>query len=283
LWNEYIVCLVSVCIVLDFLNLSHYYGIQALKTDSVEQQFMANTAKKVVDDLFWMEGSLQGINAFTAASADGPRKIAMQTTLRASAKSLAMVITEMRLANDLAFDAALCISVPATKYEMLSEEQLKILKKFQKELTASLKAESQKRDRPQPYTGSGENSSGGSGFPQGTCRACDRPGHWQFDNKCKAIDVQRKAARDAKQQFQQQLGASSMMSVQQLPAQFQYSVPSVHGSGAGTRRGGVGNTRSKQQRLLFNNSNYEDTSCRMQFPLLHGRLNYSFLYIARRQ
>jgi len=100
LWNEYIVCLVSVSIVLDFLNLSHYYGIQALKTDSVEQRFMANTAEKVVDDLFWMEGSPQGINAFTAASADRPRKIAMQTTLRASAKSLAMVITEMRLAND---------------------------------------------------------------------------------------------------------------------------------------------------------------------------------------
>jgi hypothetical protein len=139
LWNEYIVCLVSVCIVLDFLNLSHYYGIQALKTDSVEQRFMANTAKKVVDDLFWMEGSLQGINAFSAASADGPRKIAMQTTLRSSAKSLAMVITEMRLANDLAIDAALCISALATKYEMLSEEQLKILKEFQKELKASLK------------------------------------------------------------------------------------------------------------------------------------------------
>jgi hypothetical protein len=65
----------------------------------------------------------------------------------------------------------------ATKYEMLSEEQLKILKEFQKELTASLKAESQKRDRPQPYASSGKGCSGGCGFWQGTCRACDRPGH----------------------------------------------------------------------------------------------------------
>ncbi len=83
---------------------------------------------------------------------------------------------------------------------MVSEEQLKILKEFQKELTASLKAESQKRDRPQPYASSGTGGSGGSGFWQGTCRACDWHGHWQLD-KCKALDVQRKAARDAQQQF----------------------------------------------------------------------------------
>jgi hypothetical protein len=35
--------------------------------------------------------------------------------------------------------------------------------------------------------------------------------------------MQRKAGRDAQQQFQQQLGASSMMSMQQVPTQFQYS------------------------------------------------------------
>jgi hypothetical protein len=178
-------------------------------------EFMANTAKKVVDNLFCMEGSLRGINAFTATSADGPRKIAMQTKLRASANSLATVITEMRLANVLGFNVVLCISAPATKYEMLSEEQLKILKEFQIVLTALLKAESQKRDRLQPYAGSGAASSGGSGFSQGTCRACDRPGHGKFDNKCKAVDRQRKVMRDDQQQCQQQLGASSMMSVQQ--------------------------------------------------------------------
>ena len=60
-----------------------------MKTDSVEQRFLANTAKKVVDNLFHVEGSLRGINAFTAADEDGPRKIAMQITLHRSAKSLA--------------------------------------------------------------------------------------------------------------------------------------------------------------------------------------------------
>jgi len=136
-----------------------------MKTDSVEQRFLANTAKKVVDNLFRVEGSLRGINAFTAADEDGPRKIAIQITLRGAAKSLATVVTEMRLANDLGFEPALRISAPATKY---SEEQLKILKEFQKEQKASFKAESQKRDRPQPYAASGAGGSGGSWFRQGS-------------------------------------------------------------------------------------------------------------------
>jgi hypothetical protein len=134
-----------------------------MKTDSVEQQFMTNAAKKVVEDLFRVEGSLRGINALTAAGEDGTRKIALQTTLRGAAKSLATVITEMRLANDLGFSPALRISAPATKYENLSEEQIKILKEFQKEQSASLKAESQKRDRPQQYASGGAGGSGGGG------------------------------------------------------------------------------------------------------------------------
>ncbi len=95
----------------------------------------------------------------------------------------------MRLANDLGFEPALRISAPATKYENLSEEQLKILKEFQKEQKASFKAESQKqlkilkefqkeqkasfkaesqkRDRPQPYAASGAGGSGGGWFRQG--------------------------------------------------------------------------------------------------------------------
>ncbi len=160
-------------------------------------------------------------------------------------RSLATVITEMRLAHDLGFDVALCISAPAMKYEKLSEEQLKILKEFQKELTASLKAESQKRDRPQPYAGSGAGGSGGSGFRQGTCRACDRPGHWQFDNKCKAVDVQRKAVRDAQQQFQQQLGASQYDEraavTRSVPVQCAGAIGlGLAGGGGGGLAGGVG-------------------------------------------
>ncbi len=62
---------------------------------------MANTAKRVVEDLSWVEGSLHGINDFTADGTDGPRKVALQTALLGSAKSLATVITEMGLANDL--------------------------------------------------------------------------------------------------------------------------------------------------------------------------------------
>ncbi len=58
--------------------------------------------------------------------------MALQTARRDSAKSLATVITEMRLANDLGFEVALRISASATKYEMLSEEQQKILKTLQK-------------------------------------------------------------------------------------------------------------------------------------------------------
>jgi hypothetical protein len=157
-----------VCVLFWIFHLSRYYGLQAMKTDSVEQRFLANTAKKVVDNLFRVEGSLRGINAFTAADEDGPRKIAMQITLRGAAKSLATVVTEMRLANDLGFEPALRISAPATKYENLSEEQLKILKEFQKEQKASFKAESQKRDRPQPYAASGAGGSGGGWFRQGS-------------------------------------------------------------------------------------------------------------------
>jgi hypothetical protein len=58
--------------------------------------------------------------------------VALQTALRDSAKSLATVITEMRQANDLGFEAALRIFASATRYEMLSEEQQKILKALQK-------------------------------------------------------------------------------------------------------------------------------------------------------
>ncbi len=139
-----------------------------MKTDSVEQRFLANTAKKVADNLFRVEGSLRSINGFTAADEDGPRKMAMQITLRGSAKSLATVVTEMRLANDLGFEPALRISAPATKYENLSEEQLKILKEFQKEQKGSFNAESQKRDRPQPHAASGAGGSGGGWFSQGS-------------------------------------------------------------------------------------------------------------------
>jgi hypothetical protein len=49
--------------------------------------------------------------------------VALQTAPLGSAKSLATVITEMRLANDRGFEVALRISASATKYEMLSEEQ----------------------------------------------------------------------------------------------------------------------------------------------------------------
>ncbi len=58
--------------------------------------------------------------------------MALQTALLGSAKSLATVITEMRLANDLGFEAPLHISAAATRFEMLSEEQQKILKALQK-------------------------------------------------------------------------------------------------------------------------------------------------------
>jgi hypothetical protein len=100
--------------------------------DTAEQKVMANVAKRVVEDLHRVEGGLRALATLTAAGGDNIIKTALQGTFRKTARSLATVVTELRLANDFGSDASLKVAAPAAKYDELTEEQQKVLKELQK-------------------------------------------------------------------------------------------------------------------------------------------------------
>ncbi len=139
-----------------------------------------------------------------AAGNDGVKKTALQNTFRRQARSLATTLTDLCLANDLGFESALKVSAPAIKYVMLTEEQQKALKELQKDQAAMQKAEKASRNRPLPYSGGPTRGV----ITKGECKGCRVMGHWKRDNACKTADVQRKAARDAAEQFQRHFGNS---------------------------------------------------------------------------
>ncbi len=66
---------------------------------------------------------------------------------------MATTITDLRLANDLSCESALKVSAPAIKYDMLTEEQQKVLKELQKNQGNTAKVEVDTRNRPHPYSG----------------------------------------------------------------------------------------------------------------------------------
>jgi hypothetical protein len=110
-------------------------------------------AKRIVEDLMRVEAGLRAMALLDAAGNDVARKTALQNTFRRQAKSLATTLTELRLANDLGCEAALQVAAPAVKYDMLTEEQQKVLKELQKDRAVTTKAETANRIRPQPYSG----------------------------------------------------------------------------------------------------------------------------------
>jgi hypothetical protein len=190
-----------------------------MKTGTPEEQVIANTAKRVVEDLMRVEAGLRSIATLDAAGNDAAKKIALQNTFRRQAKSLATTLTELRLANDLGCANALRVAAPAVKYDMLTEEQQKVLKDLQKEQAVTQKTEANK-NRPHPYDG----GAGRSAIFKGECRLCGVQGHWQKDKMCKTVDIQRKAARDANMQYQQQWAMSGGYSGQPMQ-QYGYGVP----------------------------------------------------------
>jgi hypothetical protein len=111
------------------------------------QQIIANTAKRVLEDLMRVEAGLRTLATLDAAGNDAAKKVALQNTFRRQARSLATTLTDLRLANDLGFESALRVSAPAVKYDMLSEEQQKVLKEVQREQAAKLKAETTRNHR----------------------------------------------------------------------------------------------------------------------------------------
>ncbi len=99
---------------------------------------------------------------------------------------------------------------PAVKYDMLSEEQLKVLKEMQKEQAVTMKTEpTGNRHRPC------EGGTSRSGFFRGECRVCGIQGLAK-DKMCQPEDLQRKVARDASMQLQHQFPRSGGFSGQQM-------------------------------------------------------------------
>ncbi len=83
-------------------------------------------------------------------------------------------LTDLRLANDLGCESALKVSSPAIKYNMLTEEQQKVLKELQKNQGNTTKAEADNRNRPHPYSGGQQRGI----ITKGECKACGVMGHW---------------------------------------------------------------------------------------------------------
>ncbi len=109
-----------------------------------------------------------------------------------------------------------------TVFAMLTEEQQKVLKDLQKEQAVTQKTEANK-NRVYPYD---EGGAGRSLIFKGECRLCGVQGHWQKDKMCKAVDIQRKAVRDASMQYQQQWVASVSYSGQPMQ-QYSYGAPAL--------------------------------------------------------
>ena len=222
--------------------------------DTPERKIIANTAKRIVEDLMRVEAGLRAMALLDAAGNDAARKTALQNTFRRQAKSLATTLTELRLANDVGCEAALQVSAPAVKYDMLTEEQQKVLKELQKDRAATTKAETANRMRPQPYSGGPQRGV----ITKGECKACGVMGHWARDDKCKTVDIQRKAAKDAAEQIQRQYSQSSGFAgpymqqypgqqMQQYPAQYGYNVPAhlaPAAAGYAGPSGGMGGAQS---------------------------------------
>jgi hypothetical protein len=124
-----------------------------MKTDTPEQKVITNTSKRIVEDLTRFEAGLRAMVTLDTAGNDGAKKTALQNTFRRQARSLATTLTDLRLANDLGCESALKVSAPAIKYDMLTEEQQKVLKELQKDQAATQKAETASRNRPLPYSG----------------------------------------------------------------------------------------------------------------------------------
>ena len=122
-----------------------------MRNVTAEQRLVATVARKVVEDLFQAESGLRSIARLTAAAPDAAIKTQLQTTFRRQARSLATVITELRLANDYGTDTALRIAAPAIKYDMLSDEQQKVLKEVQKEQSSSKADSGRRSERSYPY------------------------------------------------------------------------------------------------------------------------------------
>jgi hypothetical protein len=220
-----------------------------MKTDTPEQKVITNTAKRLVEDLMRVEAGLRAMATLDAAGTDGVKKTALQNTFRRQARSLATTITDLRLANDLGCEYALKVSAPAIKYDMLTEEQQKVLKELQKSQGNTAKAEFDTRDRPHPYSGGQQRGV----ITKGECRACGVMGHWARDDKCKMVDVQRKAARDAAEQFQRQFGhpgGFAGQQAQQYPAQYGYNVPAHLAPAAAGYAGPSGGMGGAQPRVI---------------------------------
>lgn len=225
----------------------HLRAIQAMHQTTPEQRVIANTAKRVVEDLMQVEAGLRAMALLDAAGNDAARKTALQNTFRRQAKSLATTLTDLRLANDLGCENALKVSAPAVKYDMLTDEQQKVLKELQKNQAG--KAETDNRNSPHPYSGGQQRGV----ITKGECKACGVMGHWARDDKCKTVDVQRKAARDAAEQFQRQFGHSGGFSgqhMQQYPAQYGYNVPAHLAPAAAGYAGPSGGMGGAQQGVI---------------------------------
>jgi hypothetical protein len=98
-----------------------------MKTDTPEQKVITNTAKRIVEDLMRVEAGLRAMGTLDAAGNDWAKKTALQNTFRRKANSLATTLTDLRLANDLGCESRLKVSAPAIKYDILTEEQQKVL------------------------------------------------------------------------------------------------------------------------------------------------------------
>jgi hypothetical protein len=156
-----------------------------MKTDTPEQKVKTNTSKRIVEDLTRVEAGLRAMAMLDTAGIDGAKKTALQNTFRRQARSLATTLTDLRLANDLGCESALKVSAPAIKYDMLTEEQQKVLKELQKDQAATQKAETASRNRPLPYSGGPTRGV----IIKGECKVCGVMGHWAQDNACKTADV----------------------------------------------------------------------------------------------
>jgi hypothetical protein len=156
-----------------------------LENHTTEQKVITNTAKRIVEDLTQVEAGLRAMATLDSAGNDGAKKTALQSTFCRLARSLATTLTDLRLANDLGCEFALKVSVPAIKYDMLTEEQQKVLKELQKDQAATQKVETASRNRPLPYSGGATRGV----ITKGECKVCVVMGHWARDNACKTADV----------------------------------------------------------------------------------------------
>ena len=184
-------------------------AIQTMKHDSEEGKGLQAFMLKLDTIRIGKEDALRQIKPQMdhADAALQNRAKAVAQSLRMGIKEATQLATYIKLSSQIGFEEAGRIVEPVYDYEGLTEEQMKLLKEVQKNITSKMKVSQEAQHKQTPYAASGE----GGGRPYGpgnrgtqSCNNCGVVGHWARDNRCRPADVQAKALKDAQAKLQLQ-------------------------------------------------------------------------------